>query len=330
MANYSGQVLSGQDFSNRVLIGVDFSNCTCDDCDFSGSDLSFADFTNTSLYRSNFSNSILYVTYFRDADLTRANFDNSFIYGAKFIGNVNVTYCSFKGLRLENERRLTVTPSDKTAFQEVKELESTVKIYGAKHQSNDSTYREKYGSKFFCNGAYMEFHGYKPYEREMQFSQIYNRLKRVYRENNFSSEAGQFYFLEKYWRTRSWFTTGTKEDFAFGAVFFRVANTVFARLNEFVCGYGEKPLRVIWGMVIGTFIFTTLFYLGSFKEVTATTSSWDKLIESFYHSICVILMIDSTLTPIGLNRVLTIIETVYGLIMITLFTSILIRKMIRD
>lgn len=328
--NYSNQLLSDRDFSNRILIGVDFSNSICVNCNFSGSDLSFANFKNTNLYRANFSNAILYVTRFEDSDLTRSNFDNAFIYGAKFVGNVNITYCSFENLQLEDERRESAIVADKTNYREITAFEPTVKVYGSKQQPNDVTYKEIYGTKFFCNNAYMEFRKYKPYEREMQFSQIYNRLKRIYKENNFSSEAGDFYFLEKYWQTRSWFITGTKEDFAFSSVFFRVINTLFARLNELICGYGEKPLRVVGGMIFGTLAFTFSFYLGAFKEDTSFTNSSERFLGALYHSLCTILMIDSSLNPLGISKIFTILETIYGLMLITLLTAILIRKMIRD
>lgn len=325
--NFHDHDLTGQDFSNRILIGADFSNCKCAECDFSGSDLSFANFKNANLYRANFSNAILYVTYFVDCDLTRANFEGAHIYGVKFSGNVNITYANFSTPKLESERRFTSFPNinNRGGFKRINFNELLQENEGAR------TFRDLYGVKFTCNEHYMEFVKYKKYEKEMEFSQIYNRLKRIYKENNFPAEAGGFYFLEKYWQTRSWFTEGSKEDFEFGKSIKRVFKTCFSLLNESICGYGEKPLNVLYWMLAGMFVFAVLYSFGSFREANSSSIgllNW--LGTALYYSLCSFVSVNSNLTPEGFNKTLTIIEAVYSLIMTALFTATIVRKFIRD
>ena len=335
--NYSGKFLIGQNFSNRVLIGINFSNSDCTNVDFSGSDLSFANFNNTKLYSANFSNAILYVSNFEDCDLTRANFSGAFIYGTNFVGSVNITFCKFDRLQLEDKRRESVVNVDSNSeinYKEIKNGESTERVSGSKRSPNDVNYYEKYRSKFSCivgnKKFYMRFREYDDYEKEMQFSQIYNRLKRIYKENHLSSQAGDCYFLEKHWQRRSWFITGTEEKFSVKSNLSRFLTRSFAWLNELICGYGEKPFRVILAMIFGVAIFTMFYYFGSFSELKADISDHDKVLNSLSHSLCIMLSIDSYLTPIGANLYLTILQAIYGLFLITLLTAILVRKIIRD
>jgi hypothetical protein len=328
--DFSGQNLAGRDFSNMVLIGANFSNSNCSNCDFSGSDLSFANFDKANLYRSVFSRAIVYVTYFVECDLTRANFDRAFIYGVKFAGNVNVTYTNFSNLQLESFRRCTVFPKDKTEYSEVLFGKSTAD--NTVSFSKDYSYKKIYGSKFTCGEYYMEFRDYKKYEREMQLSQIYNRLKRIFKENDFFNEAGQFYYHEKYWQTRSWYAQETEEDFTFQLSLKRIAQTVVSRINETIIGYGERPSRVIWWIVGGILAFAGAYYAGSFLGFCkATQSAIYRFGMSLYFSVCSLTSLGSNdLTPVGFGKSLTALESVYGAIMITLLGATIIRKLIRD
>ena len=131
---------------------------------------------------------MLYVTYFRDCDLTRATFANSYVYGVKFIGNVNVTYADFATPRLEAMRRSTETPSDREGFVH---LEFNQSLTGPLEPADDRVFQHAFGDRFTCNGRHMGFRPYKSYERQMQLSQIHNRLKRIFKENHFFQEAAE-------------------------------------------------------------------------------------------------------------------------------------------
>lgn len=329
---FSGRDLSGRDFSNKVLIGVDFSNSNCSGCDFSYSDLSFANFKGANLYRASFVNSILYVTYFVDCDLTRANCDSAYIYGVKFVGMVNITYCDFSNLSLESERRVTAFPQGNSNYQEIQLFDSITGMQGFGNSLRHTALKDHYGPKFTCNSHYMEFVKYRPYEKEMQLSQIHNRLKRIFKENNFYTEAGNFYYLEKYWETKSWFTQGTKEDFHFKRTLVRVFKTLFAKLNQIICGYGERPTRVLFWILIGLISFSIPYYFGPFEEIPSSkVNVVTKIGLALYHSICSFTTLGSqNLTPLGINAALTAIESFFGVVMITLLTATIIRKLIRD
>lgn len=330
--DFSGKDLTGFDFSNKVLIGADFSNCDCSGCDFSGSDLSFANFKGANLYRADFSKAVLYVTYFIDCDLTRADFNNSYLYGVKFVGNVNTTYCNFSDIKLEVDRRNTAFPKDLLKYQEIQFSDNIMDDSSLMKTQQGISYRNLYGTKFYCGTHYMEFQDYKAYEKEMQLSQVYNRLKRIYKENNFHTEAGEFYYLEKFWQTRSWFSTGTKEDFHFRKSLSRILKTFFSKTNEVVCGYGERPLRVSFWIIIGILLFSIAYYFGSFNEIECCDGSLISQIgNTLYYSICTLTTLGHpNLTPTGFNKTLTAIESLFGITMIALFTATIIRKLIRD
>lgn len=330
--NFAGQDLTGRDFSNKILIGADFSGSDCTSCNFSNSDLSYANFKNSNLYRANFSQSILFVTRFEDCTLTRANFRKAFIYGIEFVGNVNVTYCDFSEPQLEITRRSSVFPADKSIYREI-DIDFRVS-----HQFASTTekvgfdFKSLFGSKIKCNGHCVEFNDYKPFEKEMQYSQIYNRLKRIHKENYFYNEAGNFYFLERQWERKSWFTRGTEESFSIKGILVRTSKTFFAWLIEIFTGYGERPLSLILWVLFGVFAFAGIYYNCELQYSDMENADWvTKAYISTYYSICTLTGLGaSDITAIGVAKFFTAAESLFGIIIFALFTATIIRKMIRD
>jgi len=193
--NFSGKDFSGKDFSNMVLIGADFSGSKCDKCNFSGADLSFAIFKETDLYEAKFEEAVMYVTHFENCNLTRANFDKAFMYGIKFLPYINITYCSFKKIQLEERRRKgknlnSVKEEDREKYKVIKLGTSMTEIGVLSLNKLDS---------FCCNGYCFDIYNYVKDEKELHWSQIFNRLKRIFKENYFEREAAEFYLQERYW-----------------------------------------------------------------------------------------------------------------------------------
>jgi uncharacterized protein YjbI with pentapeptide repeats len=324
--NFARQNLIGRDFSKRILIGADFSHSDCSYCDFRGADLSFADFTGANLYRAVFSRSVLYVTYFRDCDLTRANFENAYIYGVKFIGGVNVTYATCDHPCLEALRRATELPGGGPPFRQVPFNQPVTSSLDASH---DAAFHRVLGDRFACGNRHMSYRPYKQYEREMQLSQIHNRLKRIFKENHLFHEAGEHYYRERFWLTRSWFTTATAEDFSAAQTIRRFGRTAASYVIELSCGYGEKPMRVLGCALVLMLSFAVAFVL---LDYSTASGGWaTDFGDALFYSI-------GTFTTLGTintsavwhTRWLAAIEVVLGIVTMAVFTATVVRKAIRD
>ena len=333
--DFSNQDLTKQNFSNRILIGANFTNSKLEGCKFDNADLSYANFTGANAYRASFKGSMLFVTRFQDCTLTRAVFDYSFIYGVEFIGNVNVTYCSFEKLQLEVTRRATDHSTDLKNHTEIKPNDKIVNRIASTKDSSGLDYKKFYGNLIISNGYKLSFEDYKTYEKEMQYSQIYNRLKRVHKENNFFTEAGHYYYLERQWERKSWFTKAKPLHFEAATDLYKFGRTIMAYIVEKLTGYGEKPLNLVSWILI-----TLLVYAGGYTKTSFIVTSIDgkqSVVDglafdlSLYYSLAVFTTLGvGNINPIAYSKLLTATEAFIGLTLFALFTATIVRRMIRD
>ena len=244
---FKDQTFHGVDFSNRCLVGADFSGSVCKDCDFTGSDLSLADFSDADLYRSDFSKAILYAARFDNANLTRANFSGAFTYGWLLNASANIAYANLLNFDVEDCRRKVdfgATSEGSTAqvaFGET--IGPTRQVCQIDYQVGDAVFR---------------FDALDAQEAALQRSQIYTRLKRLYRENQLGELALHCLYLERCYLTRSYYrgnplVGGPGRENALIAT----TKTGFGFLAEWVAGYGLKPWRLV--RTIG--ILALIFYL---------------------------------------------------------------------
>lgn len=306
----------GKSFKDSLLIGCDFSDCDCQNCDFSNCDLSFASFKDCNLYNCNFENSILYCTVFDTVNLTRSKFDKSYIYGVKFLSFVNITYATFCDLQIEPLRRIGTryNPQCHKEFQ----------LIGL-NQSPSSLIKTDNAS-YVINGYYIRFQKRDKYDTAREFSQLYNRLKRIHKENFFLNEAAHYYYLERLWYRKSF----CKQDLTGNIITSRVKrikNTLIAYLYEKICGYGEKPLNAIFVAIILWIIFAIIYKLifaikyfndnysiGDSLKLSALSLFSNQNLGNYDYIICI----------------LSLLETFLGIIIFAIFTASIIRKIIRD
>jgi hypothetical protein len=320
--DYSGKNLSGKNFSNTVLIGVDFSDSKCNECNFSGADLSFAVFKGAELYKANFKGAVLYCTRFENCNLTKADFDEACIFGIKFFPYVDVTYSSFKPKEIRLEKRQRTEDRDGVNYEQI-ELCSSVKKLNSYVMSggldNDSP---KY---FCCNGYYFRTWKYDKDQKNLDMSKIFNSLKRIFNENNFEKDAAKYYFQEMCYLTKSRHKNCPGKDLE-EMTFERIYKTIFSKTVELICGYGERPLRVV-GWILGGWIVWSLWYcfFGIFEQPLT-------LSDSLYCSICNLVSFGSSdMKPLGwTTKILAISQSVYGVIFLAILTATMVRKMMRD
>ncbi|UKY49281.1 pentapeptide repeat-containing protein [Streptomyces inhibens] len=233
--SFAGQTFIGVDFSNRCLVGADFSGAVCKDCDFSDSDLSMANFSGADLYRCKFLRSVLYAVELDGANLTRADFRGAYTYGWLLNDSANVTYASLLGFELESRRRSVSFSADDP--QNVREIP-----FGQVIPDTSELCRRSYQVGRFS----FTFDDLDAQEAALQRSQIYNRLKRLYRENHNGQAALHCQFYERYYLTRSFYkysplTGGQYRD----QIARTVVRTVFSYATEWLSGYGVRPLRIV-------------------------------------------------------------------------------------
>lgn len=306
----------GKDFSNQILIGVDFSKCDCQNCNFKNCDLSFAVFRDTNLYNCQFDGAILYCTIFDTVNLTRASFNQSYIYGVKFLSFANITYATFEDLRVEKYRRIGDRYNPRN--------DNVIKIL---NNYSERVEFETDNTSFLCNGYFFRFEERSKHDVQREFSQIYNRLKRVHRENLFLKDAGHYYYLERYWYRKSF----CKQDLSGKIIhskFKRGLLTIYSFLNEKICGYGERPLNTLYTALLGWFAFAVIYSLivnnsGSHFGDFSLNDSLLLSALSMYSNQSI-----ENLPP--LIVMFSLLESLFGVIIFAIFTATIVRKIIRD
>lgn len=100
-ADYSGQVLVGENFSNMDLTNADFSKAILTGADFSGSKLTGADFERAKLQGADFKNALLDGSDFTRADLAGANLKRANLSNAN-LNRANLTAANLVQSNLKN------------------------------------------------------------------------------------------------------------------------------------------------------------------------------------------------------------------------------------
>jgi pentapeptide repeat protein len=204
-----------------------------------------ADFTDADLYRCDFSRSILYAAGFDNANLTRADFTGSHIYGWLLNGSANVTYTKLLNFSIEDRRRSVVVDADRPAH--VREIKYGGQIDRAADLS---------ASSYQVGRLRYTFVDLEPQEAALQRSQIYNRLKRLYRENHNGEAALHCLYYERYYQTRSYYRNSPLTGGKFRENLFKtLGKTAGGYLVEFVSGYGVRPLRILRNLAALWLIF---------------------------------------------------------------------------
>lgn len=239
---FRNKTFHGYDFSGRCLVGTDFSGSVLKDCNFSCSDLSNANFKNADLYRCDFSQAIVYAVEFDNANLTRANFRGAFTYGILMNSPANITYADLLHFELEPRRRSVTFLSGAAAA-----------AAGATYAIGDTlpSPRELSQGSYRVGAYKYTFADLEPEEEALQRSQIFNRLKRLYRENQNGQAALHCLYEERYHLTRSRYRLNPLAGGPNGpSAFSAVARTLFGYVSEFTAGYGVKPARILRNLAL--------------------------------------------------------------------------------
>ena len=164
---------------------------------------------------------------------------------------------------------------------------------------------------------------------------IYRRLKQSYQKFGDSETAGKFYYQEMECQRQQ--LRGIK----------KLIKNVF-----WLCGYGEKPLNVIWASFFLIFVSAFFYFYYGIEFVGSnvrllnynlspnsigiqwTMSNIDKVFNDFLLCLYTSVITFTTLGygdvhPIGYSRIVASMEAGFGIIMTALFIFVFTRKMLR-
>ena len=150
---------------------------------------------------------------------------------------------------------------------------------------------------------------------------IYRNIGRVLRFNGLTEEAGVFFYREMVMRRKQFPRFSTKR--------------ILFRLIDAYCGYGEKPLRLIFFSIVKIVFFAMLYVFvgiqhdGNIQAVTLVTPLSDA-VSHFFDALYFSLVTFTTLgygdySPAGLSRFIASIEALVGSFTIALFVVVFVR-----
>jgi hypothetical protein len=260
--------------------------------DFSGQDLRGTSFEGLSLKHANFSASILKNCNFKNCDLSFADFSNADLYRADF-SNSTLYVTSFRGADLT---RASFTDADLYG----------IKLFNADVTKTqfDTTIREE-----------------KNYEKAVD---IYNTLKRVYKEHGEITLSANYYYRQRVCQRK------LKK---YGLC--RLIDLVFL---DWLVGYGENPERsIIWSVLI-IVIFAFIYLSLPFWDLGALLSE-NKLLHLSVRNVPLALLFSVTAFVgadfvrwdiIGCGRFFATMESLLGMILVSIILIGFARKIVRD
>lgn len=277
--------------NGRDFPEANFAKADLSQIDLSGAHLFNSIFEWAGLIGADLSNSDLTHCSLKDADLTKANLANSRLWNAD-LGNANLTECNLSHADLWNAK-LVGAKLWRTNFTEAKSL--TMKNFS--------------GPSVFGDHAINE-------AGLLSAEESYRDLKRYFISNGMYNDASWASFKEK---TMERLILKKKRD----------ANYLPSMLMNILCGYGEKPYRIIFSALAMVFLFAVL-YLSLNAVESATTPDYRlQWSDYIYYSTVTFTTVgygDFIPKPHSLFRLLAASEAFIGVFLTGLFIFTLARK----
>lgn len=155
--------------------------------------------------------------------------------------------------------------------------------------------------------------------------EIYRNIGREMRNQGMTAEIGWFFYREMVVRRMQ-------------LPRFSVARTL-SKAIDLLCGYGEKPVRLI-GVSVFVILSLAVLYaivgiqhgdsINSFAYATTFTESIQVFFNSLYFSIVTFTTLGyGDFSPVGISRVIASIQAITGSFFIALFVVVFVRRMTR-
>ncbi|MGD2071915.1 MAG: pentapeptide repeat-containing protein [Candidatus Thorarchaeota archaeon] len=341
--NFQGYYfLENMDFTNKnfekaaFFDGVTFQNVSFDNTSFDmvffdKTTFNVASFDKTTFQNASFNGAVFTITSFDKATFQNASFEGAFFQDVTFNGaffqDVIFNNATFQGASFEEAH-----------------FEQVASFRGANFQSNISFRGASFSQTYFIdiqatcyvkfeNNKFCKFLANKKSQNAL-LEQGYRNIKNLLNLQGDYAAAGEFHYIEmeaKRCRTRN-------------------PSCLWLMLYKSLCGYGERPMRVIGASLVIILVGAMLFFfcgIEHFDESFYTTGKAhiiqypfsisgikSALLEDFGYCIYYSVITFTTLGygdihPLGLSHVFAAVESFIGAFFIALFVVVFARKMIR-
>ena len=158
-----------------------------------------------------------------------------------------------------------------------------------------------------------------------QAEEIYRNLRRTSEADGLFETAGYFFQKEMQMRRKKMPKYSIKR--------------IFSKIVDFSCGYGERPLRIIFLSILIIMFFSFLFFVSGvqyedkiqiFSQVNSFEENLYIFANSFYFSIVTFTTLGyGDILPIGLTKVFAATEALLGGFILAIFVIVFVKKMTR-
>lgn len=158
-----------------------------------------------------------------------------------------------------------------------------------------------------------------------QAEEIYRNLRRTAEARGAFEQAGKVFYREMVMRRIQMPLYSSKR--------------LFSKTIDLLCGYGEKPLRVIGFTLVFIFCFAVWYFLLGIQSSSGIlayhpANSWSENLQDFANCLYFSVVTFTTLgygdlSPIGWSRLFAASEAFSGTFMISLFVVVFVKKMTR-
>lgn len=337
-AHFMGVKCDSVRFSKAKFREVFFTGATFRWVDFSETNFEVADFTGANFQEAYFTKARFGEVYFveanfGEADFTRAKFQKATFTGAQFRKMVNFSEADIK-IELNFEKAiLNRALFDKTNLTKIRFYSAFIEtaiisraIFGNKcfiEEKEAISMEEKLKESFSCWKMFLLRKDKEKIKKFRLVAEKFREAEDVYRNVKLSLQnegdyetAGEFYYKEMLMRR--------KRAFYEGRFLYWILSNIYSKL----CGYGEKPLRVILSAFITILFFGTLYWL--MDAITGEGFS-GSVFDYYYFSVV-------TFTTLGFGdihpatfpgKLAAMAEALIGAFMMALFVLVFGRKMLR-
>lgn len=302
-------------FSNVIFEDCNFEDCTFEQCKilYHG----FMKFNKCSVKRVKFFHCNLKHFYVIDSILQVVNFKDAIMTGCNLIGNSYIQVKFIDGCDLMDS-----IIKDNYKFMDIKFISE--KFYT---KLNYGTYIGRFNHKRFNNNLNEEFKVNRK-EIMLSISNSYMDFGNQFLRNNVSGKYGVCFYESK----RAFHETLTGR------------RRFISRLYNIICGYGERPSRAFIVSLILIIFFALVYMITGIKTFNNEIISIKTILENCSFSSIFRLFIycsyfsTATFATVGYGDIMvanisgmivSIIEIILGVFMIGVWTSTLVRKMIR-
>ena len=319
------QELKGAHFEGAILIDASFKNAMLADVHFERADLSHAHLENACLWDAHLENAKLITSHLEETDLSNAKLEGSQFIGAHLEKATLSEALIKEAILIEAHlEEANLYSADLEGADLARSNLEGASLNNTNLKGADLTASNLIGAHLedtkFNNDTKLEGVNWGNYilpeESDRWFygaQEIYRKLKILNTNAGMYDIAGKFFFREMTVRRKAmeWWPNPF--------------NKAFSKLITILCGYGEKPERVVVSALVIIFGLAIAYHLfGSFN----TFSFWDKLYYSAI-SFTAVGYGNWAPQPTGWAKGMGAIEAFIGVFMMALFLVTFTRKMTR-